>query len=482
MAKILRIGLKTVLWVLAVVAIAVVAVFAINAFDEDIWPETTALLKGAPNPYASDENLYLALVGFDAPNGQSVFSFGEARVAESDADAASLLKNPQGGPAILAHIQDRDKDPHTIQFRGKTGFCQPLGSCWTGVENHQPEVTTLLKDNAELYRRYLALHTLRGYFETGTPNYLMRWAYVPSDVRAMFLADTALRIKTGKTVQAQQSALADLGRDVATWRQMLTGYGGLISKLMAVANLHGDYVLLGDMIADPAIDLAPLATAIDGILLQVAVDDWKLHGVFGYEFRISAGMYEQIQTMTANAYAGYAPNGKELAWWQQGTAHIEGHFWKANATENTRALVMINLQQMADSDPSKLLAAQEALARWAHAKFGFRPSFLYNPVGKTIAEYGITSYNVYPLRAFDIAAYSRGVRLAYEIRMRRIPTSEIPAFMGQHPEWSTHPVSGEAFAWRQQAHELRIQPVGGVRTDRRFDIPIWRASTAPAKS
>jgi hypothetical protein len=456
-----------------------VAVFAINAFDEDIRPETTAFLKAPQNPYAPDENLYLALIGFDAPEGQPIFSVGEARVAESQAAAEEFFKNPRAGPEILAGSKDQSR----TKFKGSTDLCRPLTvSCWTGVESHRFDINSLLEENPALYRRYLALPALRGYFETEAPSPLMRFGYVPGEVRGLFLANTALRIKTGRTAQIKKAALADLDRDVGMWRRMLTGNGGVASKMVAIANLHSDYILLGDMIADPSVDLSPLTADIDDLLAQVTPDNWKLHDVFANEFRTSAFVYQQLKSSNTNYFRSGYPSDDEASWWQSASNRIQGHFFKANATENDRALAMIKLQQMADSDPGELLAAQEEVQRWYRANFGLGPSFLYNPLGKTIIGFGITYYFDYPLRAYDVAAYVRGVRLAYEIRKQKVPASDIPAFIGQHPEWATHPVGGEVFAWDPQAKTLRIRSLGPYRYERRFDIPIWTALATRPKS
>jgi len=469
----LRILSKTVLWALGVVAVFVLAIVAINAFDEDLSPQTAALSKARDNPYAPEENLYIALVGFDAPEGQSVVTVGQERVAENDIAAAKFLNDPR----TLTESLERSKDRKKTEFKGKPDFCRPItGSCWTGVESHQPEINGLLGDNQELYRRYLALPALRGYFETANPSYLMIFTNVPGGVRALFLTNTALRIRTGTTVRTKNAALVDLRNDVSTWRRMLVGNGGLISKMLAIASLHGDYVLLGDMIADPNIDLAPLSAEIEGTLLQVGMDDWKLRNVFANEFRISVSMYEQLKSARTSAFRpGSTPEGEDPGWWEMPWARVQDYLLKVHATENISALAMIELQKAAEAEPRELLAAQETFHRWSDRNLRFWPSLLYNPLGKTLVSVGVSAYDAYPLRAYDVAAYARGVHLAYEIRKQRVPASDIPAFSRRHPEWATHPVNGEPFAWDPEARELRIRTMGKSYADRRFSIPVWIA-------
>jgi hypothetical protein len=66
-----------VVFALALLFIAVV--FALNAFDEELTPETNAMLVPPVNRYRSDDNIYVALRGFDAPAGQSIIEAGETR-------------------------------------------------------------------------------------------------------------------------------------------------------------------------------------------------------------------------------------------------------------------------------------------------------------------------------------------------------------------------------------------------------------------
>ena len=71
MTRTLRLLFKVVLWTLTTTFIVALYIVAINAFDEEIALEATALLKMPVNPYPAEQNLYLALLGFDAPTGMS---------------------------------------------------------------------------------------------------------------------------------------------------------------------------------------------------------------------------------------------------------------------------------------------------------------------------------------------------------------------------------------------------------------------------
>ena len=107
----------------------------------------------------------------------------------------------------------------------------------------------------------------------------------------------------------------------------------------------------------------------------------------------------------------------------------------------------------------------ESESLWAHG---------YNPLGKILVAISRAAYDNYPPRVWDAAALQRLVRLSYQIRRERIDAAAIPAYLKQHPEWSTHPADGRPFLWDAAKGELRVQTVAQQPQERRFSIPVWR--------
>jgi hypothetical protein len=249
--------------------------------------------------------------------------------------------------------------------------------------------------------------------------------------------------------------------------------------MIAAASLHGDYILLGDLIADPSVDLRPLSGAIEDILGRVTPDNSKMHNIFAVEFRVSTSWFDQARDNDEPLFKPAAgPDSEQPSWWEPYWVRLQGHFFRVNATQNMSARAMAELQKMADADPQDLVAAQQAFHDWIDRRVGFGPTLVYNPMGKWIVAIGASSYDGYPLRIYDVAAYARAVRLAYELRKQQIRSADIPAFNKQHPEWSTHPVSGEPIAWDAEARSLRVPIMGKTSFERRFDVPVWVAPEA----
>ncbi|HXY76757.1 MAG TPA: hypothetical protein VEH54_07590 [Steroidobacteraceae bacterium] len=429
--------------------------FAINAHDEAPTPETKALLVTPPNPFAPEDNIYYAFAGFDAPPGEPMIAVGQARIEAHN-------KHPASPEA---------PDPHRLIFKGSTDFCQLMsGSLWQEVPLHRAEVAKLLSDNWELYQRYLALHHLHGYYETASPNYTVSQ---PVSVRRLYLADVVLHLQSGDA-HAQHAALADLNEDVLLWRSVLTGQGGLLSKMLAVANLHSDSLVAGDMIADAGSEV-PLDEAYADLIAPIFKPrDWDIGNAFAQEFRTQASLIRQIYAESAGGWgAAEHPDGSAQPRWSRIENEIVARFFKLQATENLFALTTTRLITAAAMDPAnfhKRISVRQAL---------WREGFLYNPIGKALARVALPDVGNYSPRAWDGAALQRLVRAGYEIRSAHIDPAQIPAFLAQHPEWSTHPADGRPFLWDPATHELRVQTVAVQSSSpRRFGIPIWQGANA----
>ncbi len=467
--RLLRTGL---LWLCALVLGFVAVVVAINAFDEDLAPETEALLAAPPNRYAPEQNLYLSLMGMEAPAGESSITVGQARLDEYERHLEATIKDPRLAVARLGK-----KIPKALAFKGKIDFCHPLtASCWTGIESHKAEIKTLIDDNRELYQRYLNLKGLPGYYETATPSMYAPLAFPSPDVRSLFLADLALRMKSGNATQ-RAAALADLEGDLQVWRTMLIGDGSLISKMVAVANLQGDYLMLADMIADSSIDLRGSSSEIEHLIMPFDRADWKIGKFLGYEFRSMAPLWEQMDP-GASSFWAYSdePNTEPPNWWQRCWNRVSLHFFQRHATENLNATTMLQIVKVADADPAEVHAARDAHSRWVRENLDFGIRYAYNPIGKILVAIGAPAYESYPLRALDAAAVQRLVRLSYEIRRHEIAPREIAVFIEQHPELATHPADGEPFSWDADKGEIAMKPVAEQRKDRRFSISVWKGT------
>jgi hypothetical protein len=457
----------------------VAVAFAINARDEELTPQAHAILTPPSNPYPPEDNIYLALAGADAPPGEPVIAAGLTKVSTYNQRVDALMRNPTlSAQAAFIHTPE---DPRRLEFKGDCSLVKPLQeSLWQAVPPHREQIEKLLADNRELYQRYLGLRGLHGYYETARRNWLSPPLPWPACARKVFLADYVLRVRSGSRAQ-QRQALADLQNDVQLWRTVFKGEGALISKMVSVANLQADYLLLADTIAAPQVAL-PLGEQDAAAVVPVFdLEDWDLGGAFAAEFRVSSSIIKQIDELSGSAWTAegepHSALGRELT---RLSNRMTGHFFKLNATENLLATQSERRTRRA-RDPETFLKtgydSPDSPFAQGVSVVALLCRLSYNPGGKVLAAIGDAAYEDYPPRAWDAAALQRLVRLSYEIRRQQVQAAAIPAFLRQHPEWSTHPADGRLFLWDVHTGELRVQTVAKQPPDRRFSVPVWRGGS-----
>src|SRR5215469_15449167 len=265
----------TLLGLLALAAVLFGVAFVINRHDEPLSPQAVELLSPLPNPYRPEDNLYLAIEGFDAPAGESVIATGQARIAHYNRSIDAVLRDPS--PAKLKSLMARDA--HRLDFNGDLRVVQPPeGSVWSEAVHHQEEIRKLLADNRELYQRYLDLLPLRAYYETARPSQFAPYAIAPGQVHKLFLAAIALHMRS-RFPSERARALADLQIDLQMWRVVLPANGALLGKLQALACLQADYLV-------PLFDLS----------------DWDIGKAFAAEFRFLAAALTQTDEQSSMAW------------------------------------------------------------------------------------------------------------------------------------------------------------------------------------
>jgi hypothetical protein len=366
-------------------------------------------------------------------------------------------------------------DTAGLKFEGSIDCCHPREpSFWGNVRANAAQIEQLVTQNRELYQRYLALFDLPGYYETARPSYMAPLYRVPTAVQSLFLASTSLQMQSGDDARTQ-AALKSLHQDITLWHRILTGEGTLISKMLAVAFLQTDFLILADMITDPR---TAIPQNMDEFLPQFELSDWNIRHTFAAEFRVITSFYRQAQALADIHWQPPDTSSAQRVW-----NRLSSQFFKLNATENLEAKLMSDLAGLATLDPANFSTEQARYRKWQQVNSNFvSVRTLYNPVGKMLVALAVPAYKNYPLRPYDAAALQRLVRLSFEIRRQRIAPTAVAEFMKLHPEWSTHPADGRSFVWNASTGEIAIQPVAEQTAYRVFSVQIWKAATpmAPA--
>lgn len=460
MRKALKILGRIIGSIIALLLLIVIGSFLANGFDEQLTPEAKALLSPPPNPYGTQDNIFTAFAGFDAPPQSSILTVGAARIDYYNEHLPTMLT----GAGELTK-----KDPNDIAFKGELECCHPVtSSIWHEAKTQRALIEAVTTDNQELYQRYLAVHPLQGYYDTARPSFYVPAYFVPQPVRSLFLANAALRIQSQSRSQ-QFAALDDLGLDIQMWKKVLQGDGYLLSKMVAVGALHADFILQADMLADPEFDLTLIDAGHQWMVTPFVMGDWTIGKAFYSEMRMQQFIF--TDTMSMGATEKWL--GQSMSWWERTVFRFQAQYFKLHATENLQARQMIVLAQFADADPSDFSRRREAYRQWVKRNAAV-PSFgmIYNPMGKILVEISAPAYEDYPARVYDVAAMQRLVCLVYQIRNQKIDLAGIPGFLKQHPEWST-PIDAKPIQWDATAGELKVPLTGTHPLAHRFSVKLY---------
>jgi hypothetical protein len=231
--------------------------------------------------------------------------------------------------------------------------------------------------------------------------------------------------------------------------------------------LHRDELVLAGFIADSSAIVPENAGDADRCA-PLFTQDFDIGNVFRTEYRFHHAVVAQMAAAKEINWMADVEDG-----WRGRLGRIaspvEYHLFQPDATSNLFA---------AQADALTRASAFGApLPAWSNPFATLRA--LYNPVGKTLVFLGQGGYDPYIPRAQDVAALQRLVRLSYEIRHQGIGVADIPAFLAQHAELSTHPADHRPFLWDATALTLRIQllePPSFVRPERPFLVHVWQKS------
>lgn len=468
---------KIILWGLVLALVTVAAIFIvvaasftvnINSRDENLSAQAVALLSAPPNPYHATQNIYVMLAGLDVPSGRSIVGAGQARIhtyeTELERDPAAFYRSQS--PPIRGAL---------LAVKGAAPCCQgSAGELWHAVDGHGLQIRRWLAANRELYRRYRELHTAAGYYDTATPSPTHPLFFPSARLRQLFLAYCVLRMKSADPA-ARSAALTAMADDFQVWHKVLMGYGSIEAKMGAIIYIKQDLLVIGDMIADPKISLSAGRGAIRELVTPFPLKDWRIGNAFAYNFRLAAGNFKYTHETARRVKEPLSANQRRI----NGVAL---RFFKLHATDNLEARYYRKVIAIVDGPPRALAESRSGQVGKRNCLSTPRIGCLYNPVGRILVAVGALNYRQYALWAYDVAALQRMVRLAYAVRVRKIPLRQIVPFMERHPQWSTHPVNGNAFAFDLRKRRLSVERLGyAARGKNYFSIPVWPQPAAKTR-
>lgn len=418
-------------------------------FDEALDPEVQAALT-AESPEPEGENGYYALVGMHAP----------AEVKDTHAYGRDLILQVRQALAADPDMSEPYKLPkQALDFRGdKALLCAPRKSaCLPNVARTSAALDRALADNKLLLERYRALYRYTRFVETLPPHRSAPLPNYPYKAHELFLAAIARDAARGRIV----SALQALAADTNYWRMVLADARTLLTKMVAVARLDGDYRLLAEIIATKPL-LPAEAELVHASLAPLSTAERSMIEPMRWEFRISGDYAQLIKNSIREGIQGEdnskkTPLRTALVWLAEPLA-------QENATRNLVYRHHMAVAALATAPTREFDARRDTLAEQHAVKVDWH--YLYNPLGKFMFHIGEPLWQPYIARLHDLDGYIHLVRLQLAVTQAKIAPPDVPAFLEKSGPLAADPYTGQLMEWDPEAKTLSFRARGARPKER----------------
>lgn len=258
-------------------------------------------------------------------------------------------------------------------------------SIWERSRAAHSEIAAWKTANRVLLDRYTALASCEGYEEEPLRSSIELVYTVPQSLRVLYLASVADEVQSGTNAE-RLAAIKSLAADAALWHRMLEGEGTLMSKMVAIAYLHADFILLADMIEDRSVPLDQIQDGAATLLQPWPVDSWKIGKVFRTEYRRWSAELSDASEDSEHFLRGPSIRPD---WVQRRSTDFGRPLLKPNATRNLQVRILEPLIALADGDPTHCPQNARAYTDW-YDRLSSKsfPAILYNSVGKSLLYLG----------------------------------------------------------------------------------------------
>jgi hypothetical protein len=454
-------------WTLAGAALGVlVLAVLVNLRDPQISAQARAMAHFELPAIAAEGNTYVALLGLTAPPRVDPLTEGKRLAAERD---GALSADPFARQR-LPH-EEREADPEQddrLAFAGDLDagcdiFSEP---CLPFARARAHAVRALFAGNRLLIDRYEQARRLPGF--AAVPIADKRRA----DIERSNLGRVHAVLLTVAALDAQQLHAAEacgfLQADGAFWRRMLSGAGTLGDKLSAFRALAEDARLASELIASTAFDAAACGPSLRMLLVPLTAEELSLADAFRMAFvpraRLLASWPDPAISIEPESWADR--HLKETPFYEL--------FYRRNASINRSADLYAGLAALAAQPTSRFIAARDAFVADSGDLASVGPSWIYNPLGKTLLARHLPLHVDYVAHAHSVATYVKLVRMQLELRLAAVPLPEVPQFLERAGRDSTNPLDGRPFRWDREHRSLSFDPL-----DRRWRR--WGTSAAIAE-
>lgn len=437
--------MKKVLKLVAVILAIVIALpvglamflVLINLQDDQLDPAAASVLAAVPEQIADERNGYFAWVGVLGPADQLPAVWGYRWYQE----VLQQDKRAQAGDHSLAiNVEVRQET-----LRAADIPCAAIDACLLGVRK-RPAVArrSLEKGRITLERGDMAL-AMPGYQEAWRPDYSVTSLSPPYAYRYRELSATrfALDVAEGRYDQA----LNRLGQLVSFHARQAQGATTLIEKVLALASLQRDFLLVNQFVLDAPKVARNHLDQLDALLAPLPEGAVRLTTALESEFRGTARLFQSLGSEVAFA----APEGMLgpglLPRWL-GKALVR-RLYLPQASINAHFALYRGLfaaEGQAAGDYRLALAdARHRIESATESVFAVR-----NPVGHILVRLAANDYRKLYLRRDDVLALQAMVRFQLA-RLRRNESDGESIIRALPDAGLAHPHTGALPHW-DEAH------------------------------
>ena len=400
--------------------------------DEPLREEWRAFMEAKPMAVPDGDNIYVAMAGFDAAEGENIFETGRRWMDKKEKDFAQDEREEEEeekweewarAEASKALRWQKATPPFECHDRSGRDFLE----CAHLQEAH---LEAELSANETLLERYAVLQKLPLYVAPAFPD--------PWNVITIF--ELHKRLATAALLEAEggdaEAGLAFFKEDMALWRRALEGKRDGLLTVVAAFALSNNLDMLSLLLSLPSTKLEGQASAWRELLAPLSQEQLNMRPVVEAELRL---LHYVVRLF-----------GKE-----------NGHVFLPNALMNGGAPFFnawLKLSTLPWED--YMQQREEALALWDTLSKPQR-HWVYNPVGKwlfskalrLVLNEGHWDNVIRGLHKSD--AHLRMVRLQLELRIASMPSEDIPAFLAQQNPAYCAPCTD--FSWDVETRKLSFQ-------------------------
>ncbi len=403
-------------------------------YDEKLSPEVESLLQEKQAIIIEPQNVWLPIVGGEAPAGQDPFEYGVAKLKKVQSISNSAQKMEYLAEA--ATVMDKNR----LEFKGKMpGF---YGSDGVGmiayVRTNRAAAEKLIANNLEILTRHEALLRYRHYNEPLTMG-------VMSPVPNLSILRNGQRLKLLQlAIKAEEGDLA--GTIYGLEQEDIFGKLLAVNTRVLITRFMGNIILEANMrfAADLAVNYKLNKQQLDR--LKVVLKPFE-NGEASMTTALEGEVVYMLNSIIWDLkYSDEKPPGKV--------------FLKPNAIRNR---MYDNMRQLIVL--SKLTAAEYAndvnnAGKDKSGLYKIGLCFLYDPVGEILVQvYQGASFTGYIERGHNLEGLRRLALLKTMIKEEQIPKEQIQQFLDKKAKELGNPYTGKAAGWEPQKGRIVFQGV-----------------------